>query len=570
MTEVVDAIPTLRRRMDAARRLTSSQENVVISSTSSIRNRGKRSRSVSLLSAATKKRLSNGSLEQDLHVSMSSVAMGKVANDMEKETDCTAEIHSLWHWLRQVEKHLYADAWPEDLGNDEASLRQELEHYLVVHGTIENLVSRLNQAKDNLSQRNSAELPVDFAVRLRHLETRLHQCWLKSLERQLRLEEEIHRCSLLDFDDPENRSSSSESCLSEPALRCWDWSEWDLVHCASAENMSEEKGVMAGTAGQGLSSLKLALNLASNGKLELVSQDIGYASESSTLNLSMDDVSPSQPLAPVLGNTGAVSGLIKTLTASPGRVTPAASAHSDTDSSRKADARRLRLPLDPAIRNGSLSASPNEFYYKVAPLILDARAEVLTRSAKGSLSKLRAGPALAFTDDEGESKNFQLLSEITAEVTVDPPKRSSLPTDSFTTPPRTLRARTLPPEDRTALLASQCTPQPPETLRRKPRRRRPWSLHLQDPRHGGSPGVSAAVSESALAGQALPGMLRGGRQRRGVVVDWSGSSSEGGLESEEDLEGSRLTVTGRGARGGIKSQSMSALGRRRERGEWGD
>lgn len=157
--------------------------------------------------------------------------------------------------------------------------------------------------------------------------------------------------------------------------------------------MSEEKGIMAGTAGQGLASLKLALNLA-GGKFELVPQDIGYASESSTVNLSMDDISPCQPIAPFPA----------ALPVPQHNATK--SAHSDTDSSKKSDIKKSRiLPSDP--NKGSLSASPNEFYYKVAPLALDIRAEALTRSARSSLSRLRAGPALVFSDDEEESKTFR-------------------------------------------------------------------------------------------------------------------------------------------------------------------
>lgn len=120
-------------------------------------------------------------------------------------------------------------------------------------------------------------------------------------------------------------------------------------------------------------------------KSDLVSQDIGYASESSTLNLSMDDVSPSQPALPPL--TSPTVNMLST-------------AHSDTDSSNKCDVRKREAAC-------TVRASPNEFYYKVAPMALDIRAEALTRSAKGSLSRLRGGPALAFTDDEEGSSNFR-------------------------------------------------------------------------------------------------------------------------------------------------------------------
>ena len=55
-----------------------------------------------------------------------------------------------------------------------------------------------------------------------------------------------------------------------------------------------------------------------------------------------------------------------------------------------------------------LNASPDEFYYKVAPLALDLRADTLTRSARGSLSRLtRTGGKLAFSDDEDQSKSLR-------------------------------------------------------------------------------------------------------------------------------------------------------------------
>ena len=160
--------------------------------------------------------------------------------------------------------------------------------------------------------------------------------------------------------------------------------------------ITEKNSVMSATSGATSTTSQRTVRRV-NGKLELVSQDIGYASESSTFNLSVDDVSPSQPVAPLIG-------AINTMAPS--------TALSDTDSSRKSDVKKPRS-LDVGVfsgkDNGCLSASPSEFYYKVAPMALDIRAETLTRSARGSLSKWRAGSTLAFSEDEDKSKVYRYV-----------------------------------------------------------------------------------------------------------------------------------------------------------------
>lgn len=101
------------------------------------------------------------------------------------------------------------------------------------------------------------------------------------------------------------------------------------------------------------------------------------------------------------------------------------------------------------------------------------------------------------------------------------------------------RARTLPPEERTTLLASQCTPRKTQSHTHK---RRPWSLILQESCTGtgtaARQALSSAVSESALSScrrGLAPKAKAVERRKRQIVVDQDRSmSSSEEVEEEED------------------------------------